>query len=447
MASIGLAFFVALVIAGMVIVLAWRYLSVRAMAASIGICFGFFYFFFFGNLVRGGQYMFFGVKTIIVGIVDDEPVFQDNVIRVSLRLNPPYRGEVLMISNQLVDIRYGDRVATEGKIKEQMWPNHHKLFISYLEVISHRNGSQLKEWLLDIKEKAINAFHAMLLPNESALVAGLTFGYRGGFNPSLKKSMVNSGTTHIVALSGYNIMLIVFAVNSFVGRWIGRRKKFVLLSCLIPLFVLMVGTEASITRAALMAWLYLLSQEAGRVYQFIHIVVVVSAFLVFINPSVLVYNISFALSFLSLLGLVYLTPNIKNVMPKKWQEGNISEAVAATLGAQLAVLPILLAVFGSVSLVAVFSNILILSATPLATAFGFFVGFGSFLGLWFVAPFIIFLKILLDYQLAVIVFFGSFPVLQAPLSNVWFIIFYYVCFIALIVVEEYPNLGMVLHRT
>ena len=243
-----------------------------------------------------------------------------------------------------------------------------------------------------------------------------------------------SGTTHIVALSGYNISVIVLAAGTLFSFFFSRLISFYLSVGFIILFVLMTGVEASIIRAAIMGVIVLLAEETERIYS-IRNAIIISAFLmVLFNPRVLAFDLGFQLSFAALLGIVYILPALKNILKIK-NKGFLSwkENALTTVSAQLAVAPLLLGNFGIFSLTSFLANILILSAVPLTMGLGFLMG-----GLGFISEFLaqavgLAVNLLLTYELWLIDLFSriTLPIITDSFGFLAAIIYYLIltCFI------------------
>ncbi len=338
------------------------------------------------------------------------------------RLEPPYRGEVKVLSKE--GFGYGDMIRLElaGEPEEsQSGPP----LIRAREIarISPGHGFWLKERLLAAKGWALSRFRAHLPADPAALISGLTFGARADFSPDLSNSMRASGTTHLVALSGYNIGILVLALAAMLRGRLPRRAAFFLVVTGILAFVLMTGGEASIIRAALMAFLVLWAGESGRLYSFGHALVLSAVIMALFDPALIRFDLGFQLSFLSLLGIAYLSGPIAGLMRLKPSSEDIlawKENLATTSAAQLAVLPVLLANFDSFSLSGIFANTLILWFVPLTMFLGFSILFLSALSFYLgqIAAWAVYL--LLQYELGVIRFFGWFTLPVGNFLPGWF---------------------------
>lgn len=395
---------------------------------------GAFYYSFYLNLQAKLQNIIFNQKISFSGVVIEEPAVSEKYSTLTLKLQPPFSGEIRALTSPSGEFGYGDLLQIEGRVSPAGSPAEKPtVFFPKIGILAQHRGFWLKEGLLDLKNHLTGQFERFLSADEEALLAGITFGTRSNFASEFKKQMSLSGTTHLVALSGYNISILVFAIAWASGRFLSRRKTFYLTALVIVLFVLMVGAEASVVRAAIMGFLALLAKEIGRVYSARNSIALTATAMALVNPTILVYNPGFQLSFLSLLGIVYLSPTLGRLF--KIEKGNFfgwQEIVLTTISAQLAVLPLVIAVFGRFSLSAFLANTLILGFVPLTMLLGFILAALSsvyiYLG-FFAAKFV---EILLAYEIAVIKFFAKI-VLPVPLGNSWAIILTYYSILALIV--------------
>jgi len=136
--------------------------------------------------------------------------------------------------------------------------------------------------------------------------------------------------------------------------------------------VILAGASSSVVRAGIMGSLGLIALNIGRLYAITNALAFTAVVMVFVNPLVLHFDVGFQLSFLALMGLVYLTPMLEPYferIPK-----TINKYLIPTIAAQIFTLPILLLNFDRLSLVAPLANLLILPVIPLAMLFGFLTG-------------------------------------------------------------------------
>jgi competence protein ComEC len=179
-----------------------------------------------------------------------------------------------------------------------------------------------------------------------------------------------------------------------------------------------------------MGVIFLLSQKVGRQATGSRLIVLAGAIMLLINPLLLIYDVGFQLSFLAVLGLIYLEPSIKILIKKLTKEKakNFVSIVSTTLSAQIFTLPIMIYNFGNISFVSLITNILIGPIVYWLMVFGFLasiVGIFSNVLVWI---FSIPCWFLLEYFIKVIDFFSK-PWAMKTLSNIhwiWLVILYLV---------------------
>lgn len=296
----------------------------------------------------------------------------------------------------------------------------------------------LKYELFELR-KSFNKNISFAVPTpESALLSGMLLGERGGLK-NLEDDFIKTGTIHIVALSGYNvslvaeflisIILIIFSLFSFLS-YRAKNLSFVFGMIGILLFVLMTGAEATAVRAGIMASLVLLGKILDRDRDMLRIVIITLFLMVFYNPYTLLYDVSFILSFIATIAILFYTPRIEKYfyfLPKSFK---IRELVASTTAVYIFVLPYILYKMGSFSLVAILVNIIILPFVPYAMFFGFLAGMVGFVSYFVSVPFGLLAYQILHFQIWVVEYFANLPFGFYIIPNfpLWLTILIYVYF-------------------
>ncbi len=379
---------------------------------SLFIIIGAFYYFWHDSRQNKNINIVFDRKINFSGIVADYPE-RGGQQKLVVDLNEPYRGKILVKLQPYPGFNYGDLIKFEGTINPSAANYLAKDGIfgttdfPKTELLSVDNGSKIKAALFNLKEKTVGVFQKVLPSERAAFLSGITLGERAEFSKELKEQMKNSGTTHLVALSGYNISIIILAAfNVFI--FFGRRWAFVLSVLLVIVFVLMTGAEASVVRAALMGGIALTAQQIGRLYSFRNAIAVAAFLMVLQNPKVLSFDIGFQLSFMALIGIVYLMPAIKKLLRFAEEPGFLSwrENFLTTVSAQLAVAPLLVFYFGNFSPLSFLANVLVLTIIPLTMTLGFLLGVLGFIYFPLSLVFGWFINLFLYYEIFIIKLFG-----------------------------------------
>lgn len=395
--------------------------------------------------------LIFNERTSFSGVVVTNPKISSNVQEFVIEAHEPFRGRILVKTVIYPRYSYGDELDLEAVIKPTS--RFSKSYAQYLEkekinglvsfpkvkVLAQGRGSPVKSFLFGVRNRIAESFSKVLSSDESAFLSGLTLGGMQGLSKSFKEAMHMSGTTHLVALSGYNISIIIMAVMGLFVYFFSRRLSFIFATLVILGFVLMTGAEASVVRAAIMGFLVLLAGEVGRFFDFRNAIIFAGLLMVLQNPKVLVFDIGFQLSFLALVGIIYLKPAIEKFLlrrplgPKDKGFLNWRENLLTTISAQIMVAPLLIAQFNNFSLTSFAANVLILELVPVTMALGFLIAALSlvsyYLSLivgWIVFP-------LLRLEIFVIEIFAKISLPLRPAFGFISSVIYYILVIAFIV--------------
>ncbi len=372
-------------------------------------------------------------------------------------------GKVLVTLPHYPQYQYGDSVELEGKLKT---PAEFDTFSykDYLakdgiysvmyspdsKLISSGNGNFVYAAIFRVKNKFKEKIKAVLPEPESSLLAGLLLGERSGLDQDLKDDFAITGTSHIVAVSGYNVTIIALIILTLaLALGFSRGQSFWISLAAIILFIIMVGAPASAVRAGVMGGLVLVAVRAGRLNSMTNAITFAAVAMMALNPKILRFDAGFQLSFLAVVGVVWFYPVLDDYFSGKIKKEikkektffenvlrEIKSAFLLTLSAQIMALPILLGSFGNLSLVAPFANILILPFVPVAMGLGFLAGGMGFF--WLLAAKILgyFTWLVLTYQIRVIEFLADLPWSAIQVNNFDFVFF----------VGYYLVIGIVLYQ-
>ncbi len=373
---------------------------------------GFFYYNFY--IVWQNQRIPFDRALSFEGVVISDPKYGLEYQELDLSLKEPWRGNIHIYTSSYPEYHYGDLLELKGKIAKSPSGKNMSGFPK-IKLIAENQGNSFKAALFNIKKSLVDNLRQVLPPDKSALASGILLGERAEFSESLKDAMQKSGTTHIVALSGYNISIISTLLFSWLIVVFRRSTSFYISVLGIIAFVLMTGAEPSVVRAAFMGIIVLIAEQSGRVYSFRNAITITAFTMLIINPTLLVFDVGFEFSFLALLGLIYIEPYLQKLIvsrirdKEKWREklkNGWRKTALQTFSAQLAVAPVALYVFGYISPWGLFANVLTLQFIPLTMLLAFITavtGFASY-GLSLVVSWG--LGILLGYEIFIINLFS-----------------------------------------
>lgn len=354
-----------------------------------------------------------GTDVSIVGTIVEEVERRESNQRFVLRDDMGTR--VLVSTDLYPEYLYGDIVRVTGEIKrpDNFTTDQGKEFdyINYLakddifytvgfakvEKTGHDAPSWLLEKLFVFKARLEQHIEKVVPKPESTFLGGIALGSRAGISAELRQDFITTGTIHIVALSGYNISIVAKYIQDFFALFLSFGAALYAGGIAIVLFVLMTGAQATAVRAGIMALLVLLAKRTGRTYEITRALMIAGFLMVLHNPDILVHDVSFQLSFLATLGIVYGTPIFEKWLGKKEDEKRavgvlentkrgMRDIVATTLAAQIAVLPFILYTMGTLSIISFPINIVILPFIPIAMALGFIIALLGFAGSWLTLP-------------------------------------------------------------
>jgi len=221
----------------------------------------------------------------------------------------------------------------------------------------------------------------------ASLLAGLLVGARRSFAAGLKEDFQTTGLTHIVAVSGSNVVLVILAAF-FVFQWLPGLLKLPL-SCLVLLaFTVLTGAEASVVRATIMGMIMLLALGLGRDSASFTALLLAALVMLWFKPQLLWLDAGFQLSFAATFGLIFLARPLERCLHFIPSHFGLRTIIACTLAAQITAGPISAYHFGNFSLIAPLANLLALPWIPPAMLFGlimFALSYLPFLPIWFVS--------------------------------------------------------------
>jgi len=245
---------------------------------------------------------------------------------------------------------------------------------------------------------------------QAELFSGILFGGQQNLDYQWKQKMNLAGVRHITAVSGSNIVLLS-QILVWLSIALGMYRQWAVggSAFLIWFYIFLIGSPPSAIRAGVMASLLLLAGALGQPNRSQHTIVLAASVMLLIKPSLLRHDIGFQLSFLAVLGLIYLAPLLQSWLALKWkllERANLAQFLAINLAAWLFTLPLSIYYFGYFSITSVMANILITPIIPVIMLLGFLLLIVGFVYRPMAAVFVWPINLLLNYFLQVVDWFS-----------------------------------------
>lgn len=370
--------------------------SAPLIACIIGIALAFFAVARTAHLVTASAIDSFahGKTVTIEGIITDAPDDRQTTINYTVdttSIQTSLTGSMIPVTGKILikDLRhwprytYGDKISVRGALDRPKatdtfaYDNYLSRFAIYttmransIHLLSSNHGNPMIAGLIRIREGFEAQINRVFPEPQASFLAGLLTGSRKGMPEHLTQAFKQTGLTHIVAISGFNITIIIAILSSCLF-FLPLTWRFLPTALAIILFTLFVGASASVVRAAIMGILGLLALQTGRIRNARLIILWTAFFMLFWNPKELWYDAGFQLSFLAVIGLVETAPILEKWLKPVPDAFGIREALTMTIAAQVFAMPWVVLQFGTLSLISPIANILVAPLIPFAMLFGF----------------------------------------------------------------------------
>ena len=366
-----------------------------------------------------------GRTVTVEGKIVAEPDERLNFVQLFVR-PAGYRDKILVRAPLYPEFAYGDTVEVIGKLE---WPENFTTetgrqfdYQKYLSkdgvffiinrptvALSMPAGSSLRGGLFKIKNIFSRRLGQMINEPAVSLLDGLILGEKQGLGTEWNERFRVVGLSHIVVLSGYNLSVVAENLLRLAGWLLPRAGALGAGATGVILFTLLAGAGPAATRAAVMALLALLARATGRVYAATRALAIAGLLMIVWNPTVLLYDLGFQLSFIATLGVIHGPPLLEPYFKRVPAWFGIREIALVTISAQIVVLPLILYATGNLSLFGLPANLLVLPVIPLTMLFGFLAGLLGLIYLPFGLLFAYLAYFLLYYILLITKLFALLP--------------------------------------
>jgi competence protein ComEC len=295
----------------------------------------------------------------------------------------------------------GDNVRISGKLYPMRGSNQARIAYAQLSRLSVDNSR-----LNDLTRRFDAGMQSALPEPQASFGLGLLIGQRTNLPQDVTVALTAVGLVHIVAVSGYNLTILVRGVSRL--KLGSKYQKLAISLALITTFVLITGFSASIVRAALVSILSLWAWYYGRHIKPVVLIAFAAAVTGLWNPFYVWGDLGWYLSFLAFFGVLVIAPVITAKLFSR-QPKLLTLVVVETLSAEIMTLPLILMTFSQLSLVALLANALVVPMVPLAMLLAAVAGTAGAIAPqiagWLALP----ARLLLTYMLDVVHILSSIP--------------------------------------
>lgn len=324
-----------------------------------------------------------GQQVSLTGTVRTPPDVREDSVRAFVKSE---QGDFLLIVPQGAFIHYGDKISLTGKITV---PRSFADFdyLRYLrrwgaqtiiknpksfEIVSLGRGNMIVRAAQSMRTFLENNVRRSLPEPHATIAVGVLLGVKSSLPEWTQNDFKNSGLQHLLVVSGSNVAIVLSLVALLLARF-GRRAVFLGSLGALCFFVLLVGMDAPVLRAAVMGGVVGIAAALGRFSDARTLILLSAGVIGIIQPTIVRDDVGFHLSFLATVGIVLGTPILlhyfSRVSSAKWW--NIfSLIISVSLAAQIAVLPVLGESFGVFPISGVLANIFAEPLVPLAMGAG-----------------------------------------------------------------------------
>lgn len=293
-----------------------------------------------------------------------------------------YMKRLLLKLNLYPKYKYGDELLLFGNVTEPFETEDfsYKEYLKIFKVdgvIKPSSGvekvaeiSSLKRSIYDLKFYILAEIEKSLDEPYASLVNGLLLGSRKGFTQDLTDKLAITGLTHIVAVSGYNVSLVILFIERMLF-FIPRNIRFYIMVVAIAVFAVLAGLSASVIRACIMGVIAVSVIQYGYSSSVLRALLLTASLMILYNPAFLYVDLGFQLSFYATLGILYLVKYFEFAFVPNFV--GLREALRLTVVSQIATLPTVLFYFGNLSIVSPIANMLVAPMLPLMMFFGFLI--------------------------------------------------------------------------
>lgn len=359
------------------------------------------------------------------------------------------------------NLEYGDKVEVSGKFYEPDDQRNYKGFNykSYLKTqkiygtikakkvttVSKNNVNFVLIFTNNIRNKIIKNIEKILPEETSTLLTGILLGEKQNLDEETTNSFQKSSLSHILAVSGTHVSYLILGITFFLNKSkISKKSGYYFIIFILFVFLFLTNFSPSVVRAVIMAGFVIFAKILHRKASVINSILISLLIILICNPY-LVNNISLKLSYFGTIGVIYISPIIQKQLQKLNINKKISQILSIPISAQIAILPIIITNFNTISLTFLISNISVIPLIGIIIIFGFITVFVSFLWLFGAQKLGIIINLILKTIIIISKFCGNLKISSIYIitpNKITIIIYYFILIIIIYIfnLQKLPNL-------
>jgi competence protein ComEC len=347
----------------------------------------------------------------LFGTIDSEPIQRDKRISCVVRTDSVFRVSSIERDSRRVmvmirldkgkafpeEIKYGKKIQILGSLDPFPFQRNPGEFdygkylalndiqgvvsvkgFSEVRLTVQKDDNSLNAWTYLVQRSLYSIIDSLHSPQHAGFLKGIIFGYCADLPADVKQSFLDTGTIHILAVSGSNVAFVAFMFFSVFGFFRLSRKAVggaAIAGLLV--YMLVTGSSPSVVRATIMAIVILCGTLFERKADIYNSISVAALILLLWNTNT-IFDVGFQLSFSAVLSIVYFYPRLELLIkkiPERFEEIKAVDIIlklfAVSLAAQIGTIPFTAYYFNRVSIISLLANIPVVPISGLNTFIGF----------------------------------------------------------------------------
>lgn len=267
-----------------------------------------------------------------------------------------------------VNVDFGQKIGFSSKLKDVSLFNLGRLnttaYNNNVRAICSVEPSQVSlgeinhSYITFIRSNLTDLFSKNLSPQFVDVFRAIVMGDSWGIDEDVSEAFSGGGITHLIAISGLNIMFLVTLLQALFNKLKVKKKySFWIISIFLIFYCFVCGMSNSVVRACIMSICMMLSGLIGKKYDKLTSIGIAGLIILFIKPLA-AFDLGFMLSFGAVLSIFFLNKPTTKIISKLRLPQPLTNAISVMLCAQLGIIPILALFYDTVNLFNLVSNLI-----------------------------------------------------------------------------------------